>query len=104
MSILETDTERKACSWAADNFGARNVKLQKKLGWPDRLFLWRGKCLFIEFKRKGEEARKIQAHVLQFLKDDGFDSMVIDDLEKFKVFFEVWVKKHERMGPTSLSK
>lgn len=40
-----------------------------------------GKIVFIEFKRKGEEARKNQELRIKEFRDDGFEAHVIDDVE-----------------------
>jgi len=51
-------------------------------GWPDRLFLWEGaNVLFVEFKRPGEEPRKMQLYVHRILRKMGFEVQVHDDID-----------------------
>lgn len=49
-------------------------------GWPDRLILWPGRgILFIEFKRPGEQPRKLQEYVHRIIQRLGFEIEVHDD-------------------------
>ena len=52
--------------------------------WPDRMFLHRGRALFIEFKRKGEVPTPKQELNHKMLRDEGFAVLVIDDVESGK--------------------
>ena len=60
-------------------------------GWPDRLLFWPyGNLMFIEFKRPGEEPRKLQQWIHKNLRDIGFEVQVHDDaaraLESIKAY------------------
>jgi len=58
------------------------LNLQGRRGWPDRLIMWEGgNFLFIEFKRPGEEPRKLQLYIHQLLRDIGFEVQVHDDAD-----------------------
>jgi hypothetical protein len=51
-------------------------------GWPDRVFFWEGgNVLFVEFKRPGEEPRKMQLYVHRILRKMGFEVQVHDDVD-----------------------
>lgn len=50
-------------------------------GWPDYMFLSKGRTLFIEFKRPGEKPTPIQNHMHELLRLAGFVVIVIDDIE-----------------------
>jgi hypothetical protein len=55
------------------------MNLQGRRGWPDRLVLWSGgNMVFIEFKRPGEDPRKLQEHVHGILRRAGFAVLVHD--------------------------
>src|SRR5688572_11363447 len=47
-------------------------KLDFGEGWPDYLFLFNGRVLFIEFKRKGEEPQPLQVYTHSILRGAGF--------------------------------
>lgn len=51
---------------------------------PDRMFLFPGAVLFIEFKREGEEPTPLQAHLHKKWKALGFEVWVIDDVAEGK--------------------
>lgn len=56
------------------------LNLRGRRGFPDRLVLWEGGgILFIEFKRKGEEPRKLQEVIHEQLRAMGFIVEVHDD-------------------------
>ena len=41
-------------------------------GYPDRIFLFRGKCVFIELKATGKKLRPLQSERLRELRSYGF--------------------------------
>lgn len=49
-------------------------------GWPDRLYMYRGYVVFIEYKVPGEKPTPIQYHVHNILKVSGFSVFVIDSI------------------------
>jgi hypothetical protein len=54
-------------------------------GWPDRLFIAHDKrIMFVEFKRPGGKPRKLQAHILKQLTENGHRVEVIDNVEAGK--------------------
>lgn len=81
MKILETDIEE----WVVDQaalLGVPSLKLNLKgnRGWPDRIFLIPGgRPLFIEFKRPGEEPRKLQQQRHRILRKLGYDVEVHEE-------------------------
>jgi Holliday junction resolvase len=53
-------------------------------GWPDRLFMRRGKSVFIEFKRPGGKATPLQQSRHDQLVDAGYFVFVVDDVNRGK--------------------
>ena len=52
-------------------------------GFPDRLILFRnGQALFVEFKRAGEEPRKLQLYVHKVLEAMGFQVHCYDNVDE----------------------
>lgn len=87
---LEKDIERavgqKITLWAREQgIPLLYLKLsaQGERGWPDRTILWGdAKALFIEFKRPGEEPRKLQKYIHEAIRNLGFEVQVHDDIER----------------------
>ena len=51
-------------------------------GYPDRMVVYQGHILFIEFKRPGEEPTKLQLYVHQLLRDLGHEVQVHDNADE----------------------
>lgn len=78
---LESKLERKFKGCVESNKD-EYVKLTVR-GWPDRLIvLDGGKCLFLEFKRFGEDARLLQKHIHKKLKRKGHVVFTVDTYEE----------------------
>lgn len=56
-------------------------KLNFGEGWPDYLFLFGGKVLFIEFKAPGEKPTALQVEMHGILRAEGFQVEVVDNVE-----------------------
>lgn len=81
-SVLEKDIERAVCNWAHEHaILAIKFTPDGSTGWPDRIFLYMGRVLFIEFKAPGKAERPLQRHRRQQLVAQGFTSEVIDNVE-----------------------
>ncbi len=82
--MLESKIERDACRAVLDELGVASTKLVTpgQRGFPDRIF-WipGGKPLLIEFKRPGEEPRKLQSHIHKMLSMLGYSVEVHDDID-----------------------
>jgi hypothetical protein len=63
--------------------GVRCVKLNgmHNRGKPDQLFLYRGKTVFVEFKRPGGKPTTLQLKWQKDLTTEGFDSFIIDNIK-----------------------
>jgi hypothetical protein len=101
--MLEKQLEKKCCTWAKSKFNIKNKKLTFEVGDPDRIFLYRGHCCFVEFKAPGEKARPIQKYRHDILILDGYKVLVIDDFELFKVNLTEWVKSCDQLNQLKVS-
>ena len=61
--------------------------------WPDRMYLYNGAVMFIEFKRPGLTATPLQLHFHSMLKNMGFWVAVVDDKEFGKQVINDFVKR-----------
>lgn len=59
-------------------------------GWPDRIFLYKGVAMFLEFKRPGEPLKKLQALRAKDLNDHMFLCLKCDDLEQGRRYIELF--------------
>ena len=89
--MLESKLERDCCKYAK-TLGIANKKVRHVIGDPDRVFLYHGRVLFVEFKREGEDARAIQLHIHKELMDHGFLVLVIDNINVFKSVVKTWLE------------
>lgn len=64
--------------------GLIQVKLgvRGRKGWPDRMYLYRGRTCFVEFKKPGEKPEPLQNYTHDFLRQRGFKVWVIDDIDQ----------------------
>src|SRR5215831_12533435 len=90
MSPLERDIEIAVIEYA-HRMGCLYVKLNivGRVGWPDRMFLYHGKVLFIEFKRPGERVRAIQQYIHKQLRQQGFNVEVVDSITNGKHYIDI---------------
>ena len=83
MEPLETKLENMATEYALKH-GMLVLKLNVKgrIGWPDRIFAFDGRVMFIEFKRKGESLRPAQEYVHSQLRKHKLTVYVVDTIEQ----------------------
>jgi len=86
--VLEKDIEQKSRR-TVESVGGWLVKLTWIRGIPDRMVLAPpGIIFFIEFKRPGEQGRKLQLARIRRLKRMGFQGYVVDNHHEFAKLFE----------------
>ena len=80
--MRESKIEKDVCAWARAH-GILPVKFTPmgEVGYPDRIFLYKGKAVFIELKATGKVARPLQAHRIQVLVNNGFIAEVHDNVQ-----------------------
>lgn len=69
-------------------------KLNFGEGWPDRMYLYLGHILFVEYKQLGEKPTKLQLWMHENLRKQGFLVFVIDDKAKGRKLLKDW---HDRI-------
>ena len=81
----ETEIEAPASDFA-ETRGWMQCKIMKlsKRAWPDRLFIRRGRVIFIEFKRPGEEPTQQQLYRHNQIRAHGVEVFWTDNLERAK--------------------
>jgi hypothetical protein len=99
----ESYIERKSVEYAFKTHDSIGLKLTFKRGLPDRQFLYRGRSLFVEFKKPKGVDRELQEWWCNTLADKGFAAIPrIDSVADFKMIFDFWVRQvDEQMEKTS---
>jgi hypothetical protein len=81
QELSESEVQLKVVEWARAN-GLKSRKLSWGEGWPDYIFLYRGQCCFIEFKKIGEHLRPLQKFMVSQLRMDDFSVGVVDKVDQ----------------------
>jgi hypothetical protein len=79
--MRERDVQSKVVGYAR-RLGVIARKLDFGEGWPDYLFLYRGRILFIEFKSTVGRLRPLQGHIHGVLRNSGFVVGVVNESTK----------------------
>lgn len=81
MADLESRIEQKTTDYAK-SLGMLSLKLNVvgQSGWPDRLYIWNGRVLFVEFKAAKEKPRPVQVEIHKRLAERGIQTLVVDNL------------------------
>lgn len=90
---LESSIEEACLKYAKVRWPKMLIRKMNGMGsrsWPDRMFLFQGRVLFIEFKREGEEPTPLQKKMHEELAAQGFDVRVVDNVELGKVAISGW--------------
>ena len=79
--MRESTIERAVCAYAKSK-GCLTLKLsgQNQKGQPDRMFLYHGRVMFIEFKAPGKRPTALQARWLERLTEHTFAATFCDDI------------------------
>ena len=77
----ESCIECKVCEYSVSR-SCVNFKFSSanRKGVPDRIFLYKGSVMFIEFKRAGDKPTKLQEYTHCVIRNQGIDVHVIDDV------------------------
>lgn len=84
--MLESELKRRG-SKRLEDWGwlvVHNIQTSKN-GWPDTLILRTGRALFIEWKQPGEKPRELQQYRIRKLREQGFETLVITDLNQLDI-------------------
>lgn len=80
--MKESTIEKKVTAYAFVK-GWESIKLNGPgdRGKPDRVFLKRGRAVFVEFKAPGRKPCELQKHFASKLKSNGFDTHIVDNVK-----------------------
>jgi|SRR5580765_470291 hypothetical protein len=82
MQVLKSESyvENKTVTYA-ESAGMMVLKLNVvgRRGWPDRLFVYKGRAFFIEFKKVGEKPTKLQEAIHARIRGHGIRVYVVNN-------------------------
>ena len=106
MKRLESSIEKAVITYAKKlEFIVLKLNNPASKGWPDRLFIGREGCHFyIEFKREGEKARKLQQFRIQTLVERGCHVYLVDNVEEGINVIQYYTSKNRDMGTSPISR
>jgi hypothetical protein len=78
--MKERDIQGKVVGYARSH-GVIARKLDFGQGWPDVMFLYQGRIMFIEFKADAGRLRELQKIMIGNLEKHKFDVAVVRDIE-----------------------
>lgn len=78
--MRERDIQGKVVGYARSK-GAMARKLDFGEGWPDYMFLYNGRVMFIEFKATGGRLAALQEHIIGLLEKHKFDVATVRDVQ-----------------------
>ncbi len=83
MARLESSIERAVVKYAkSKGVLVRKLNGEGERGWPDRMFLYQGKVLFLEFKQPGKKPTPLQEAKIAELCRHGFWADWADSVEE----------------------
>jgi hypothetical protein len=75
----ESDIQSDVVAYAR-SYGIIAKKLSFGEGWPDFLFVFSGRVLFVEFKAPGETTSPLQEEIIRLLREQGATVHIVDDV------------------------
>lgn len=94
---LEKVDENKFVTYVEkDGYLCLKMNIGSRRGWPDRMvMLSKGKMFFIEFKRVGEEPRKLQYRIHDILRVMRYDVQIFDKFEEAVAYYKKFKRKNK---------
>ena len=90
MQPLELDLESAACRLARQHgWVTRKLKWVGRRSAMDRVFFGHGRCVFVEFKRRGAPRPKLQIREIERLAQRYREVYVCDTMEGFRMLMGI---------------
>ena len=90
--MLEKQIEAKVCDYAKEcGVGVYKFTSPARAAVPDRMFIYKGRMFFIEFKREGQKATPAQEREHNRLRQHQINVFVIDSVAEGKLMVDVMV-------------
>jgi hypothetical protein len=94
VRVLENKIERAVVRYALHKYGVESLKMtpQGSRGYPDRIFLFPQWPLWLEFKRLGEEPKKLQYKRIEQLEELSYEVYWTNDEKDGKYLIDYYAK------------
>ena len=81
--MLEKQIEAKVCDYAKEcGVGVYKFTSPARAAVPDRMFMYKGRVFFIEFKREGQKATPAQEREHNRMRQHQINVFVVDNVEQ----------------------
>ena len=81
--MLEKQIETKVCDYAKEcGVGVYKFTSPARAAVPDRMFMYKGRVFFIEFKREGQKATPAQEREHNRMRQHQINVFVVDNVEQ----------------------
>lgn len=100
-SDLESRIEKKASDHAL-KLGMLSLKLNVKgqIGWPDRLYCYKGEVIFVEYKAAKEKPREMQLYIHDKLRSHSIKIYVVDNLIDATYILNKFKEERDALHPS----
>jgi hypothetical protein len=83
--MLEKQIEAKVCDYAKElGLGVYKFTSPARAAVPDRMFIYKGRVFFIEFKREGQKPTPAQEREHNRMRQHQINVFVVDNVEQGK--------------------
>ena len=90
--MLEKQIEAKVCDYAKElGLGVYKFTSPARAAVPDRMFIYKGRVFFIEFKREGQKPTPAQEREHNRMRQHQINVFVVDNVEMGKLMVDVMV-------------
>lgn len=84
-AVLEKQIEAKVCDYAKElGLGVYKFTSPARAAVPDRMFIYKGRVFFIEFKREGQKPTFAQEREHNRMRQHQINVFVVDNVEQGK--------------------
>lgn len=90
--MLEKQIEAKVCDYAKElGLGVYKFTSPARAAVPDRMFIYKGRVFFIEFKREGQKPTPAQDREHNRMRQHQINVFVVDNVEDGKAMVDTMV-------------
>ena len=90
--MLEKQIEAKVCDYAKElGLGVYKFTSPARAAVPDRMFIYKGRVFFIEFKREGQKPTPAQEREHNRMRQHQINVFVVDNVPEGKLMVDVMV-------------
>jgi hypothetical protein len=98
VAVLEKQIEAKVCDYAKEcGLGVYKFTSPARAAVPDRMFMYKGRVFFIEFKREGQKATPAQEREHNRMRQHQINVFVVDNVEQGEIVIAAMMRMIEHI-------